>query len=356
MSFSVGIVGLPNIGKSTIFKALTRKQVDASNYPFCTIDPNIGVVTVPDKRLDRLAEVEKSAKIIPTVIEFVDIAGLVKNAHKGEGLGNQFLANIREVDAIVQVLRYFKDENVIHVDNRIDPMSDMRTVNLELIMADLQTVEKRLEKASKEAKGQDKDAIILRDLLIKIQEHLNQEKLLIDLGLDKEEDLLIKNLNLLTNKPFLYILNISEDQVNEALPDNIKKIEPVLICAKTESELADLSEDEAKEYLIELNINITGLDQLIKQAYQKLNLITFFTAGEKETRAWTVVNNSKAPQAAGKVHTDFEKGFIRAEVVNWEILIKAGSWNKAKELGKVTDEGKEYITQDGDVMIFKYSL
>lgn len=358
MSFSVGIVGLPNVGKSTLFKALTKKQVDMANYPFCTIDPNVGVVAVPDERLEKLAKIENSKKIVSTTIEFVDIAGLVKNAHQGEGLGNQFLANIREVDAIVQVLRYFPDSNVVHVSNKVEPLSDREVINLELMMADLQSVSKRLDKAEKEAKSGDKEAIKLRDLLIKVKNQLEAGKMVIDLELLEEEKFLIKGLSLLTAKPVLYVLNSSEEQLKDqaSLPDELKKINPILINAKIESELADLSFEEAQQLTSGLGISETGLDKLIREAYKILNLITFLTAGEKESRAWTIQKGTLAPQAAGVIHTDFEKAFIRAEVINWQELVDAGSWAKAKELGKVREEGKDYEMQDGDTVIFKVGV
>lgn len=352
MSFSVGIVGLPNVGKSTLFKALTKKQVEAANYPFCTIDPNVGVVAVPDERLAKLAQTEKSAKIVPTAIEFVDIAGLVKGAHKGEGLGNKFLNNIREVDAIVQVLRSFVDPDVTHVHGKIDPLADLETINLELIMADLEMVVKRLATVTREAKSGDKEALVLKNVLEKLNAHLEAEKLVIEMERTEDEDIIISRLNLLTDKPFLYVLNVSEGEKN--IPAVFQHLNPVAISAKIESELAELEGEELKEYLKELDLDSTGLDRLIVAAYQALNLITFFTAGPKETRAWTVTKGSTAPQAAGKIHGDFEKYFIRADVVFWQVLVETGSWAKAKEQGQAHEEGKDYVTQDGDVMIIKH--
>ncbi len=339
----VGIIGLPNVGKSTLFKALTKKQVDASNYPFCTIDPNIGVVEVPDKRLEKLAEISKSEKIIPTVIEFVDIAGLVKNAHKGEGLGNQFLSHIREVDAIIEVLRDFENKNITHVEGSIDPERDKSIIHLELVMADLQTVEKLLEKISKETKSGDKQAIKKSKILEKLKTTLDDGKLASQTSLNDEEKIIISNLNLLTLKPIIFIKNIKDKKEQETEKTFIE------INAKHESELAELSEKE----LDELGIQRTGLDKLIQASYNILNLITYLTTGPQETRAWTIEKGTKAPQAAGKIHTDFEKGFIRAEVCKYNDFISAGSELKTKEKGLIRLEGKDYAVQDGDVIYFR---
>lgn len=351
MSFSIGIVGLPNVGKSTLFKALTKKQVDASNYPFCTIEPNVGVVLVPDERLDKLSKLNNSEKTIYTTIEFVDIAGLVRGASKGEGLGNKFLANIREVDAIVQVIRKFKDENVIHIHGEVNPKSDKEVINLELIFADLETASKTLEKASLKLKGahdkKDEDYI---NLLKKIKQTLEDEKMISSIDFSDEEKLLIKSLNFLTAKPMLYVYNVSEENVNDVLDDGIA------ICAKIESELGDLSDEDAKEYMASLGMNETGLNKLIKESYKALNLITYFTSGPKESRAWTVCNGDKAPTAAGKIHTDFERGFIRAEVINWQDLLEFCGEANAKERGLIRLEGKDYIVRDGDVMVFRFSV
>ncbi|NUM25972.1 MAG: redox-regulated ATPase YchF [Candidatus Buchananbacteria bacterium] len=346
MSFSIGIVGLPNVGKSTLFKALTKKQVDASNYPFCTIDPNVGVVPVPDARLDQLATMSKSAKTLPTTIEFVDIAGLVKDAHKGEGLGNQFLANIREVDAIVQVMRQFSDSNVIHVANKVDPESDRETINLELIFADLQTLEKRLSKNIKGLHANDKDAKAIQPILEKLKTGLESGQLASQIITSKEEKELIKDMNLLTMKPMIYVLNVDEDKVYQ-------ETDYLTVSAKIEAELSELSSDDAKAMLKELQIESSGLDKLIKKAFAILGLMTFLTTGPQETKAWTIPIGTKAPQAAGVIHTDFEKKFVKAEIVNWQDLLTAGSWHAAQEKGLVRLEGKDYIMQDGDVVIFK---
>ncbi|MFA5047416.1 MAG: redox-regulated ATPase YchF [Patescibacteria group bacterium] len=348
MSFSIGIVGLPNVGKSTLFKALTKKQVDASNYPFCTIDPNVGIVAVPDNRLEQLAKVSNSAKIVPTAIEFVDIAGLVKGAHKGEGLGNKFLANIRNVDAIVQVVRQFSDNNVIHVDGRVDPESDKETINLELIFADLQTVEKRLSANQKEARAGKKEAKELEPLLEKLKIGLDQGLLASVIVTDPEERSLIRDLNLLTIKPMIYILNVDEDRI-------FQETDYLTISAKIEAELSELSEAEAKEYLKDLSLDLSGLDRLIIKSYEALNLITYFTAGEMESKAWTIKNGTKAPQAAGVIHTDFEKGFIRAEIIGWQDLVVCGGEAKAKEKGLIRLEGKDYVMADGDVAHFRFA-
>ena len=361
MSLSIGIVGLPNVGKSTLFNALTKKGAEASNYPFCTIDPNVGVVEVPDERLTKLAAVSRPKKIIPTVIEFTDIAGLVKGAHKGEGLGNKFLSHIRECDAICEVVREFENTDIVHVDGKIDPEGDRETINLELIFADLSTVEKRLAKVSKEAKSGDKEMIKLKNLLEKLKSELENGKAVREVEMDEDEKNEVKKLNLLTIKPIIYVLNSNADNntpatnpptplIKGAVNDWDGKV--IRVNAKLEEEIAGLPEEEQAEYIEELGLNESGLDKLIKSSYDLLGLITFLTTGPDETRAWTVNKDSKAPAAAGVIHTDFEKGFIRAEVINWEKFIEAGSEAKAKEKGLIRTEGKDYIMQDGDVCNF----
>lgn len=348
MSLSIGIVGLPNVGKSTLFNALTKKKAEAANYPFCTIDPNVGIVKVPDKRLEQIAEISKPKKIIPTTIEFVDIAGLVKGAHKGEGLGNQFLANIRECDAICEVVRNFENSDIIHVSGKVDPEDDRETINLELIFADLSTVDKRLEKIAREAKSGNKELIKNKELLEKLKNHLESGKAVRELTFDEEEIKFVKTLNLLTIKPILYVLNSTENNTDKKEWDG--KILSLNI--KLEEEIANLPEEEQAEYINELGLEQSGLDKLIRSSYELLGLITYFTTGADETRAWTVKQGAKAPQAAAEIHTDFEKNFIRAEVINWTDFIKVGGEQAAKEKGLVRIEGKEYIVQDGDICNF----
>jgi ribosome-binding ATPase len=349
MPLSIGIVGLPNVGKSTLFNILTKKQVEASNYPFCTIDPNVGVVKVPDERLEKIAQISQPAKIIPTFIEFTDIAGLVKGAHEGEGLGNQFLSHIRECDAICEVVRDFSDKNVIHVNGEVNPTDDQETINMELIFADLKTVEKRLEKVIRESKSGDKDAIKEKGILEKLKTNLSEGKAAREIDIKEEERLIIKSLSLLTIKPIIYALN-SDDTEKDSNFD--WDGDTLRINVKMEEEIASLPEEEQKEYMTELGIEKSGLDRLIKSSYKLLGLETFFTTGKDETRAWTIKGGSKAPQAAGEIHTDFEKGFIRAEVVSWDKFIEAGGEAKCKELGLIRTEGKDYIIKDGDICNF----
>lgn len=350
MSLSIGIVGLPNVGKSTLFNILTKNQAEAANYPFCTIDPNVGIVKVPDFRLDKLAEISKPKKIIPTTIEFVDIAGLVSGAHKGEGLGNKFLAHIRECNAICEVIRDFKDDNIIHVDGKIDPESDKDTINTELILADLSTVEKRLDKVAREAKSGDKEMIKFKVILEKIQQHLSDGKAVRSLDFNEEDAVLVKTLNLLTIKPIIYLLNVGEGHDHDVLSGTNNQI--LRINVKLEEEIAKLPEEDQGEYIKELGLEQSGLDKLIKSAYNILGLDTFLTTGPEETRAWTIKRGTKAPEAAGEIHTDFIKGFIRVEIINWEDFVSAGGEAKAKEKGLVRTEGKDYVVKDGDICNF----
>lgn len=351
MPLQIGIVGLPNVGKSTVFKALTKKQVSIENFPFCTIEPNVGCVTVPDERLEKLAEISKSKKIVPTTIEFVDIAGLVKDAHKGEGLGNKFLANIREVDAIAQVVREFTDSNITHVYNEVNPKSDIEVINLELIIADQNSVNKRLDNIAKKAFAtKDKDLLKEVSVLEKVRRVLEDGKLANTLQLEKEDQKILKSFNLLTSKPFLYVFNTDEGVKNPAILDFVDNC--VAISAKIEAEISELSDDEAKNFLKELGMEETGLDKLIKASYKLLGLNTFLTSGEPETRAWTIPAGTKAPQAAAVIHTDFEKGFIRAEVATYKNFVENNGWHGCKEKGLVKIEGKDYAVQDGDVIYF----
>lgn len=360
----MGIVGLPNVGKSTIFNALTAAGADSANYPFCTIEPNVGVVTVPDYRLDRLTEISKSEKTIPTIIEFYDIAGLVKGASKGEGLGNKFLSHIREVEAIVHVVRCFDDDNITHVEGDIDPIRDIEIINLELILADLEVMTKRRDKLSKQLKG-DKSLQKELNLVNKVVETLENENPVRSIEFSDEEKSLLKGFNLLTNKPVIYAANVEEDSLLDDSNKYVNQVreyaekedsEVVVLSGKIESEIAELEDEEKGFFLEELGLTESGLDKLIQKSYKILGLISFLTTGPKETRAWTVKRGSTAPQAAGKIHTDFERGFIRAEVVSYDDLDKLGSMVKVKENGKLRLEGKEYIVKDGDVILFRFNV
>lgn len=364
----LGIVGLPNVGKSTLFNSLTKAGAESANYPFCTIDPNVGVVPVPDERVDILAEMHSSAKKVPAVIEFVDIAGLVKGASKGEGLGNQFLSNIREVDAIVHVVRCFEDDNIVHVDGSIDPLRDIETINLELIFSDIEILERRIAKVSR---GANNDKKLKKELefVQRIKAFLEENKLAknFEVGEDDDEVAWFKEYNLLTAKPVIYAANVAEDDLADdgASNDQVAKVrefakeensEVFVICAQIEQEIAELDEEEKKEFLDDLGIAESGLEKLIKASYRILGLISFLTTGPDETRAWTITEGTKAPQAAGKIHTDFERGFIRAEVVSYENLIENHGMNGAKEKGLVRSEGKEYVMKDGDVVLFRFNV
>ncbi len=365
MPLTTGIVGLPNVGKSTLFNAITKAGAESANYPFCTIDPNVGVVEVPDERLIILTEMFQPKQTVPTAFEFVDIAGLVKGASRGEGLGNKFLSHIREVDAICHVVRCFEDENITHVAGKVDPISDIETINLELILADLESIEKRIDKTKKNLKGGEKKHKLEFDLLEKVKETLEQEKPARSMELTDEEKMVVKDMHLLTMKPVLYVANVSEEEVNVVDNPYVEKVkefakqensEVIMISAKVESEIAELSEEDKKMFLEELGLMESGLNRLIKVAYKLLGLITYFTAGPQEIRAWTIKDGTKAPQAAGVIHTDFERGFIRAEIVGYHDLITSGTMQQVKEKGQLRLEGKEYRMKDGDVVHFRFNV
>ncbi len=356
MSLKIGIVGLPNVGKSTLFNALVKgSKAEAANYPFCTIEPNVGIVEVPDERLAPLVEVSKSKKVVPTVIEFVDIAGLVRGASKGEGLGNQFLAHIRECDAVAMVVRFFENENIVHVEGKIEPLSDIETIETELQLADISTVEKRLFSVEKELRSGSKESKLIHSGLQKIKDVLYDGKNARTAKLDEQESEALKGLQLMTQKPILYIANVSENQLAD-FQSGSTPYDFIPISAKIESELNELNEQEKAEYLEALSLDDTGLNNLIKKAYETLGLITYFTSGEPETRAWTIKKGFKAPEAAGVIHTDFEKGFIAAEVIPWQDLYAHGGWPQARTKGLVRTEGKNYTMQDGDVCLFRFNV
>ncbi|MDP3975981.1 MAG: redox-regulated ATPase YchF [bacterium] len=363
MGLQIGIVGLPNVGKSTLFNALTKsKGAQVANYPFCTIDPNVGIVEVPDHRLEELAKVVHPEKVLPAVVEFVDIAGLVKGAASGEGLGNKFLANIRECDAILHVVRVFEDKNIQHVDEVVDPKSDVEVIHTELILADLEGIQKRGHDLTRQARSNDKESMVKLDLVKKIEELLGQGKLVIDMGLTKEELELIKDLHLLTAKPILFAVNVAENQVASVKVDDLKaklglapQAKLIPVSAKVEQELNELDAAEAQVFLDDLGLKESTINAMIREAYALLGLQTYFTAGVKEVRAWTIHNGWTAPKAAGVIHTDFEKGFIRAEICTWSDFVQLGGEAKCRDVGKLRSEGKEYVMKDGDVVHFLFS-
>lgn len=358
----LGVVGLPNVGKSTLFNALTKAGAPAANYPFCTIEPNVGIVTVKDPRIDALTALYKSKSTVYTTIEFVDIAGLVKGASRGEGLGNKFLSHIREVDAVVHVVRCFEDENITHVDGKVDPVRDIETINLELVFADMDTLSRRIDRTKTAMKSGDKKYKEELEILLKIDAALQEGKPARSVEFTKEEKIFADSLFLLTSKPVIYCANVNEGEENN---DYVKKVteyaekensEVVALCVKLEEELSELDDEEKEMFMTELGIAESGLDKLVQKCYSLLGLISYLTAGEKETRAWTIERGTKAPQAAGKIHSDFEKGFIRAEVVDYDTLMECGSYNAAKEKGKVRSEGKDYVVKDGDVVLFRFNV